>query len=190
MTKLGFERRRELLIGAGSDSRWLLGSMLLPTALLVSCVLALAWFLRRLLVEAEVRELEITTLVPLCLALCGMGLVAAILVLSQARRSARRLEGPQQRLIVGMQRTRSGDIGFRVHLRRGDALRELATEYNKLLDWLNANPPQGVQTGSDVVEVDPGERMHALSIDEPHPDDEAEQDDVVSMGARDRDPLG
>jgi hypothetical protein len=38
-------------------------------------------------------------------------------------------------------------------LRRGDLLTGLAEECNALLDWLNENPPRGVATGSDVVQV-------------------------------------
>jgi hypothetical protein len=33
-------------------------------------------------------------------------------------------------------------------------LKEVAAEFNKLLDWLNENPPPGVKTGTDLIEVD------------------------------------
>lgn len=53
-----------------------------------------------------------------------------------------------------MQRVRQGDIAHRVHLRRDDELSQLAAEFNTLLDWLNENPPAGVRTGGDVVEME------------------------------------
>ncbi len=62
--------------------------------------------------------------------------------------------GPSHRLIDAMQRVREGDIGFRVHLRKGDMLMDVANEFNHLLDWLNANPPGDVKVGSDVVDVE------------------------------------
>lgn len=138
--------------GQGSFVR----TALLPELLLIACTGVLAWYCRDLLLQARERDLDLPGLFPLFLALLGLVVVAWILVLGQAARSARRLVGPIHRISVAMQRTRSGDIGHRVHLRRGDSLKEVAAEFNRLLDWLNENPPNGVQTGHDVVEVDSG----------------------------------
>ena len=68
-------------------------------------------------------------------------------------RLAGRVAGPEYRLRRALQRIRTGDLGFRVNLRRGDLLAGLAQECNELLDWLNANPPRGAHTGTDIVEV-------------------------------------
>lgn len=65
-----------------------------------------------------------------------------------------RVAGPEYRLRHAMQRIRTRDVGFRVSLRRGDLLTGLARECNELLDWLNENPPAGVRTGGDVVDVE------------------------------------
>lgn len=130
-------------------------SSLLPETLIAVCTLVLIWFFRELLIEAQRSDIELGTLVPLFLAVMGMALAAGVLVLGQSARSARRLNGPTQRLVLAMQRTRRGDIGHRVHLRHGDSLKEVAAEFNKLLEWLNANPPQGIkETGSDLIEVE------------------------------------
>ena len=48
---------------------------------------------------------------------------------------------------------RAGDLAVRVHMQRGDYLSEIAFEFNKVLDWLNENPPEGARTGSDVVDM-------------------------------------
>jgi hypothetical protein len=68
-------------------------------------------------------------------------------------RLATRVAGPEYRLRRALQRIRAHDVGFRVSLRRGDLLTGLARECNELLDWLNRNPPSGMRTGGDVVEV-------------------------------------
>lgn len=44
-----------------------------------------------------------------------------------------------------MQRIRSGDVDFRVALRRGEPLSQLLHECNRLLEWLIRNPPGGVR---------------------------------------------
>lgn len=67
---------------------------------------------------------------------------------------ARRVAGPEHRLIESLRRLRSGDLTFRVCLRRGDLLGGLARECNEVLEWLNANPPRGARTGSDVFDVE------------------------------------
>lgn len=80
-------------------------------------------------------------------------LACASVVVLQSARLAGRIAGPERRLVQALHRIRAGDVAFRVNLRRGDLLGGLATECNALLEWLNANPPAGVRTGSDVVEV-------------------------------------
>ena len=129
-------------------------STLLPEALIVVCSLVLVWFFRSILGEAQRSDIALGTLLPMFLAVVGFVVAAGVLVLTQASRSATRLKGPSQRLIVSMQRAQRGDLAHRVHLRHGDELRDVAAEFNRLLDWLNANPPEGAKTGTDLVEVD------------------------------------
>jgi len=126
---------------------------ILPVLMLVASILAVAWFCRGLLEEAERVDMGLPKLLPLFLAVLGMTLVSCFLVVTQAVRLSRRLAGPTMRVITGMQRVRAGDLAFRVHLRRGDYLTEIAFEFNRVLDWLNENPPEGARTGSDVVDV-------------------------------------
>ena len=139
--------RREF--GRGSFVR----TALLPELLLIISTGVLAWYCRDLLLQARQHDLDLPGLFPLFVSLLGLVVVAWVLVLGQAARSARRLAGPMHRITVAMQRTRGGDISHRVHLRRGDNLKEVAAEFNRILDWLNENPPAGVRTGHDLVEV-------------------------------------
>ena len=125
----------------------------LPALVLVASILGVAWFCRGLLKEAERVDMDLPSLLPLFGGVFGITLVACFLVVTQAVRLSRRLGGPTLRVITGMQRARAGDLSFRLHLRRGDYLSEIAFEFNRVLDWLNENPPEGARTGSDVVDV-------------------------------------
>jgi HAMP domain-containing protein len=164
-----------------SDHRGPWRSTLLPEILIVVCTLVLIWFFRKLLVDAQRSDIELGTLLPLFLAMMGLALAAGILVVGQASRSARRLAGPEQRVVLAMQRVQRGDIAHRVHLRHGDPLKDVAAEFNKLLDWLNANPPVGVKTGTDLFEVDDSlADLHGDIGLESLP--EEEEQDVVEVG--------
>lgn len=125
----------------------------LPVLILAVSILGVAWFCRALLEEAERVDMDLPSLLPLFLGVFGISLVSCLLVVAHGLRLQRRLAGPTLRVIAGMQRVRVGDLSFRVHLRRGDYLSEVAFEFNKVIDWLNENPPEGVRTGSDVVDV-------------------------------------
>jgi sensor histidine kinase YesM len=128
----------------------------LMSAVLLSAGL-IAWLSGELIDEAARGELTTATCVYLVLAVVGFCLSCSMVVFSYAYRLMSRLIGPSYRLIDAMKRVRTGDIGFRVHLRRGDMLIDIANEFNRLLDWLNTNPPCDVTMGSDVVDVEVGE---------------------------------
>ena len=125
-------------------------------AVLVSVGL-IAWLSGELIDEAARGELSPSTSVYLVLAVISFCLSCSMVVFSYAYKLMSRLVGPSYRLIDAMKRVRTGDIGFRVHLRKGDMLMDVANEFNRLLDWLNTNPPCDVTMGSDVVDVDVGD---------------------------------
>jgi hypothetical protein len=117
-------------------------------------VVGLTGYCSHLLAEAESgRAAPIGTAALYVGAGCFL-LASVAVVLLQAARVCHRVAGPEYRLRAALARIRSGDLTFRVHLRRGDLLTGLADECNELLEWLNRNPPSGATTGSDVVEVD------------------------------------
>ena len=155
---LGGPNRRELQVAnsrAMKPMSWVAQLGLLFVVLTnVGLIAALS---DRLIDEAARGELSASTRVYLVLAIVGFCLACGLVVFSYAYRLVTRLLGPSYRLIDAMKRVRTGDIGFRVHLRKGDMLMDVAVEFNELLDWLNSNPPGNVTTGSDVVDVDMGE---------------------------------
>jgi len=125
----------------------------LPVALMAVAVTVLTLYCRSLLVEAAAGQQVTVGTLPLVLVAGGFLVASASVVLLQSTRVVNRVAGPELRLARALQRIREGDLSFRVHLRRGDLLTDLARECNALLDWLNTNPPNGCVTGGDVVEV-------------------------------------
>lgn len=157
MAMSGLDRRGALATRRGEStptSRVLQHGLLL--AVLVSVGL-IAWLSGQLIDEAARGELSTATSIYLVLAVIGFCFTCSMVVFSYAYRLMSRLVGPSFRLIDAMKRVRTGDIGFRVHLRRGDMLVDVANEFNRLLDWLNTNPPCDVTMGSDVVDVEVGD---------------------------------
>jgi hypothetical protein len=122
-----------------------------PFAVMIAAISGLTVLCQHLLNRAADSSRDMT---PAILAVAGgFLLISGAVVMVQAMKVARRVAGPEHCLRQAMRRIRNGDLAFRVHLRKGDLLVELAEECNELLDWLNHNPPAGAVTGSDVVEV-------------------------------------
>ena len=55
--------------------------------------------------------------------------------------------GPSYRLIQACRQLRSGDRSFRVNLRKGDHLIEVAEAFNDTLDWLVETYPEAASQG-------------------------------------------
>jgi len=145
--------RRNLLPEGAACGRIVRMALAVPLVLLVAAVVALTLYCRVLLSEAAEGRIVAVGDAPLLLFAGGFLVASAAVVVVQSLRVASRVVGPEFRLRQALQQIRKGDIGFRVHLRRGDLLTGLADECNELLDWLNTNPPQGVSKGTDVVRV-------------------------------------
>ncbi len=155
---LSSRNRRRLVVSGSGAMKPLSGlGQLLPLFAILVCICAITWLSDKILQEAARGEVSRMTSSFLVLAVVGFCVSCSAAVISYAYRLLSRLMGPSHRLINAMQRVREGDIGFRVHLRKGDMLMDVANEFNHLLDWLNANPPGDVTVGSDVVDVDFGE---------------------------------
>lgn len=135
----------------------------LPAMVLIGGVLALAWYLRGVLGDAARGSADAGGDLGLWLAVVAFLVTVAAVVVAQCLRMSERLAGPEHRLRAALQRIRTGDLGFRVTLRRGDPLQELASECNALLDWLNENPPAGARTGTDIVQLGAAPAMEEVA---------------------------
>jgi hypothetical protein len=123
------------------------------TAALVATTAVMAMLCRFLLLEAGGHRPPFALDLPFYVGACVFLLAATAVVVVQTLRVSRRVSAPELRLIQSLRRIRSGDLAFRVHLRRGDLLTDLASECNALIDHLNANPPVGSLTGTDLLEI-------------------------------------
>lgn len=128
--------------------------MLMPALVMCAGFGALSLYCHRLLGEASTGQPVQAGTTGFWMAVVGLFVACIVVVLLQSLRLAQRVAGPEWRLRRALRRIRAGDLDFRISLRRGDLLTGLARECNELLDWLNANPPAGVRTGGDVVEVE------------------------------------
>ncbi len=161
-------RRTQIVINEGMQRRIINAITLVPMGGLAISTLIVAVFCRRLLSEALAADAELPSLTPLFAAVLIFFVICSLVMGVQGLRFSHRIAGPTYRLCQSMERIRSGDIAFRVTLRKGDYLTEAAAEFNKMLDWLNENPPQGVITGSDVVEVHAREEGEGGIVDCDH----------------------
>ena len=159
MVSAGSTARERARSGAFGGGQLLRLALVLPGAVVAVSLLGLLAWCRSLLAAAADGRPADPSGVGFWLAVGGFFAAAGLIVVVQAVRLANRVAGPEARLQGALQRIREGDVAFRVTLRRGDLLTGLARECNELLDWLNANPPSGVRTGSDVVALEAaGER--------------------------------
>lgn len=142
-------RRQRLIVNKSAQQRIVIAVTLFPSIALAATTLVVAVFCRRLLGEAARAEVELPSLLPLFVALLTFVVTSGLVILVQALRFSHRVSGPAYRLTKSMERIREGDIGFRVKLRSGDHLTEVAQEMNRLLEWLNTNPP-GAVTKTDA----------------------------------------
>lgn len=149
------ERRLSWQDGGPSQRQLLRLSLLVPLVVLFSSVLLLTLICHNLLANAELGEPSGESPLALYAAAGGFLMASVAVVVLQAGRVAHRVAGPEYRLVQAIRRIRSGDLSFRVQLRKGDMLTALAAECNGLLDWLNCSPPPGCKTGTDVVDLAP-----------------------------------
>jgi HAMP domain-containing protein len=159
-------QRRQILPNGADDGRLVRLALMAPLGLLLAAAVALAVCCADLLdLAAQGRPAELG-LGPLYLA-AGLFVAASVAVVAvQSLRVASRVAGPEYRLRLALQRIRSGDLGFRVNLRRGDLLTGLARECNELLDWLNANPPSVARrVGGDTFELGAAEPRQVEAVD-------------------------
>ena len=149
------ERRKTIWVNKPAQKKLILAVSLMPTLGLTIATVMVGFLCRRVLEEAIVAEVELPTLLPLFGAVLFFIVTAGAVVLIQALNLSHRVAGPMYRIIESMKRMRGGDIAFRVTLRKGDHLNEIADELNNVIDWLNVNPPPGVSRGADLVNIEP-----------------------------------
>lgn len=136
MTQLGKNRRTRLVVNRPLQRRIVFGISMVPILTLVGATLAVAVLTGQVLDEARSAEENLPTLGPLFVSLFLFIVAAGAVVVIQALKYSHRIAGPMYRLIKSMERIRQRDLSFRVSLRSGDELTELADELNDVMDFL------------------------------------------------------
>jgi len=129
-------------------------AMIVPPVVTVASIACLGIHCAQLLEAAVDGSLPEVAPWPAVVALVGVLVGCAATIFVQGLAIRRRVLEPAGRFVTCLRRIREGDIAFRVHLRRGDLLGEVADELNEVLEWLNENPPANVRRGSDIYEVE------------------------------------
>lgn len=140
------ERRRILIVNRPVQQRIVAAVVLVPTAALAITTLVVAYFCRRLVDEATQVDLELPSLSPLLWSVLGFCIVCSLVIVVRGLRFSHHVAGPAYRLCKSLERIRSGDVAFRVKLRDGDFLGEVADELNRLLESIR---PERPKTGPD-----------------------------------------
>jgi hypothetical protein len=135
------ERRRQLVVNKPLQGRLILSMALWPAVALAGIAVLTAVYCSRAMDEASANDTELPNLAPLFYAVLAFELIAAIYLMVNSLKISHRVAGPVYRLCKSLERIRGGDLAFTVSLRDGDHLTEIRDELNKLLDWLNQNPP-------------------------------------------------
>ncbi|MAE77676.1 MAG: hypothetical protein CMJ85_12510 [Planctomycetes bacterium] len=138
-------RRRRLVVNKPVQRRIVVGITLIPVLILIAATLAVAVLTGRVLDEASTAEENLPTLGYLFMALFVFIIAAGGVVVLQAVRYSHKIAGPMYRLVKSIESVREGDLSFRVTLRDGDELTDIADEFNLLMDWIVAHPPAGVE---------------------------------------------
>ena len=135
------ERRRQLVVNKPLQGRLILSMALWPAVALAGIAVLTAVYCSRAMDEASANDTELPNLAPLFYTVLAFELIAAIYLMVNSLKISHRVAGPVYRLCKCLERIRGGDLAFTVSLRDGDHLTEIRDELNKLLDWLNMNPP-------------------------------------------------
>jgi methyl-accepting chemotaxis protein len=143
------ERRTRILVNKPLQARVVL-SLSWPalTCMLVTC-LTLTSFCVKLGYEASTLDVELPSVVPVCLSAIAFMLVACVFFTYYAVKFSHRIAGPMVRIQRTIDAVKTGDLTARAHLRRTDHLGDLAGTLNEFLAWLEQHPPAGVPRAAD-----------------------------------------
>ncbi|MGE3172059.1 MAG: hypothetical protein AB7O97_05485 [Planctomycetota bacterium] len=161
------ERRKKLIVNRPLQSRLMLNMALLPGIALAGIAVFTGVYCARLMDEAMATDTELPGLMPLFYLVIAFELLAAVFLMVNSLKISHKVAGPAYRLTKCIERIRSGDLAFTVQFRRGDHLQELKDEFNKLLDWLNDNPPAGCVTRAEAARRQLAEQAAAATTDAP-----------------------
>ena len=139
------DRRRTKRVNPLLQGRLVRDIVLVPCLALAGLAMVVIYLAAQVAGEATRSDAALPSLVPLLYSVTGFVMCAALFIVLRARRTAFHVAGPVYRFSETMKRIRTGDVRFRIALRKGDVLGGLADEINETLAWLEAHPPEGAR---------------------------------------------
>ena len=129
-------RRRTRVVQREVQTRMIMETTLLPLVGVIAMALTVALLCDRVVAEAAACDVQLPNLSLLLISVVCMTCSMACSTLYVAFRFSHRVAGPSYRLIESMKQIATGDLSFRVRLRNGDFLKEVADQMNVMLDAL------------------------------------------------------
>lgn len=148
MTEQARERRRILIVNRPVQRRIVAAVVLAPTAALALTTVVVAYYCQRLVEEATLVDVALPSLSPLLWSVLGFCVVCSLVIVIRGLRFSHHVAGPAYRLCKSLERIRAGDTAFRVKLRDGDYLGEIADEMNRLLESMQAAARTATSAGA------------------------------------------
>lgn len=165
------DRRRTKRVNPLLQGKLVRDIVLVPCLALTGLAMVVIYLAAQVAGEATRSEAALPSLVPLLYSVTGFVVCAALFIVLRARRTAFHVAGPVYRFSETMKRIRTGDVGFRIALRKGDVLGGLADEINETLAWLEAHPPEvparADELGEPAVAAEPPSSSDA---EDPNPE--------------------
>jgi len=116
-------------------------------------MLIVGLFCQRLMSEAEAADVYLPSLLPLFISVLGFVVASGTIVVWCAFRFSHRIAGPSYRLVQACHQIRNGDRTFRVNLRDGDHLLEVAQALNEVMDWIAETYPDPQSASTEAASV-------------------------------------
>jgi len=145
------DRRKTKRVNPLLQGRLVRSIVLVPCLCLGAIAMGVVYLTGRLAQEATRSDAVLPSLLPLMYSVLAFVVFAAVFLYVRARSIAFHVAGPVYRFSETFRRIRTGDVAFRIGLRKGDVLGDLKDEINATLEWLEAHPPAGVEDGEGAA---------------------------------------
>lgn len=151
MARSNHNRRKQLIVNPRMQGRMVMGMAALPAVAIAGIAVFTGVYCSHVMEEALQLDSELPDLMPLIWLVISFEVFSAGILLVSSLKISHTIAGPAYRIQKSLERIRSGDISFRVKLRKGDHLTEVRDELNRLLDWLQEHPPTGIEPSAKAA---------------------------------------
>ena len=139
------ERRKTIIVNTPLQARVVFSLSWPALVCMLATCFTLTSFCVKLGYEASTLDVELPSVVPVCLSAIAFMLVACVFFTYFAVKFSHRIAGPMVRIQKTIEEVQAGELGARAHLRGTDHLGDLAGTLNDFLAWLEQHPPAGIE---------------------------------------------